>query len=118
MTTEIPHWHKLVPFALRARQVVVGRARLTQLQKKLAFLMISTDISENSKKEALRDYGCPVYQLMTMTEIQELFGFKGTKMLGFLRSSLSNAIAAEWKTFKLKAINDGNDNEEYEKSDF
>lgn len=82
-------FEKLAPFMLRARAVEVGRDRLAQIKKKLAYVLITTDISDNSKQEILRMFSCPVYQKFTSEEIETMFGFRGTKVLGFHRSTLS-----------------------------
>ena len=82
-------FEKLAPFMLRAKTVEVGRDRLNQIKKRLACLLITTDISENSKKEMLETFSCPVYQHFTSQEIEQMFGFRGTKVLGFHRSPLT-----------------------------
>ena len=97
----VPLWRKLIPFALRARVVLVGRERIMQYRKRLAFLLITEDISENSRNEALRIFPCPIYQLLTMEGVEEVFGYKGTKVLGFRRSPLSRSIAEALKEFRV-----------------
>lgn len=82
-------FEKLAPFMLRARTVEVGRDRLIQIKKRLAFLLITEDISENSKAELLHTFKCPIYQYFTSEQIESMFGFRGTKVLGFHRSPLS-----------------------------
>lgn len=83
---------KLSPFAVRAGIAETGRQRLLQHRNKLAFLLITEDISENSRDEVIRDFACPVYQALTMELVGELFGFKGTKIIGFRRNVLSTQI--------------------------
>ena len=85
-------FEKMAPFMLRARVVEVGRDRLAQVKKKLACLLITTDISENSKNEMLASFSCPVYQHFTSEEIEAMFGFHGTKVLGFHRSPLTQSV--------------------------
>lgn len=86
---------------MRARVVEVGRERLAQLRNRLAFIIVTEDISENSRDKALHEFACPVYQCMSSEEIEELFGFKGTKMVGFHRSPLANALLNELKPFLI-----------------
>ncbi len=86
---------------LRARAVEVGRERLEQVKNRLAFLLITTDISENSRKKMLEEFPCPVYQCLTSADIEEMFGFKGTKVLGFRRSPLSVSVLPELKEFLI-----------------
>ncbi len=83
---------KLAPFAVRAGLVETGRQRLQQHRNKLAFLLLTEDLSENSKKEFLRDFACPIYQALTMEELERLFPFHGTKVLGFRRGPLAVSI--------------------------
>ncbi len=83
---------KLAPFAVRAGLVETGRQRLLQHRNKLAFLLLAEDLSENSRKEFLRDFACPVYQALTMVELERLFPFHGTKVLGFRRGPLAVSI--------------------------
>ncbi len=83
---------KLSPFAVRAGLVETGRQRLLQHRNKLAFLLLTEDLSENSKKEFLRDFACPIYQALTMEELERLFPFQGTKALGFRRGPLAVSI--------------------------
>ena len=85
-------FEKMAPFMLRARVVEVGRERLVQIKKKLACLIISTDISENSKNEMLSTFNCPIYQCFTSKEIEAIFGFRGTKVLGLHRSPLTQSV--------------------------
>ena len=88
---------KIVPFMLRAKNVEVGRDRLSQIRNRLAFLLVTEELSENSRDKILRTFPCPVYQALTMADIARLFGFQGTKVLGFRRSSLSSAAQRVFK---------------------
>ncbi len=83
---------KLAPFALRSRQVVVGRERLVQLRNRLAFVLMTTDMSERSRRELTPIFPCPQVCALTSADIVRLFGFHNTKLLGFRRGSLANAI--------------------------
>ncbi|MBQ7651376.1 MAG: Gfo/Idh/MocA family oxidoreductase [Victivallales bacterium] len=93
---------KLAPFMLRARAVEVGRDRLEQVKNRLAFMLITTDLSENSRKKILEEFSCPIYQCLTSGDIEELFEFKGTKVLGFRRSPLSVSVLPELKEFLIE----------------
>ncbi|MBR0460149.1 MAG: hypothetical protein IJJ26_13005 [Victivallales bacterium] len=97
----LEQFRKLAPFMRRANAVVTGRGKLAQLRH-LAFVIVTTDISENSRDQALRDYACPVYQCLTSAEIQELFGLENTKLLGFPASALANSVKEELAPFLLK----------------
>ncbi len=91
---------KLAPFARKAAIIVVGRDRLLQMKNRLAFVLITEDIAENSRKKALESFPCPIFQKYKSEDIQKLFGFYGTKMLGFKRSPISNKIMQELKEFR------------------
>ncbi|NMA43079.1 MAG: hypothetical protein GX946_06835 [Oligosphaeraceae bacterium] len=95
-------FERLAPFMLRSGIVQVGRQRLSQLRKRLAFILISEDISENSRKEFLWDYSCPVFQCLKSDDFARIFNYRGTKALGFLRSPLSTKAMQDLKAFKLK----------------
>jgi len=85
-------FEKLAPFALRSRQVVVGRERLVQLRNRLAFVLMTTDMSERSRRELAAIFPCPQVCALTSADIERLFGFRNTKLLGFRRGSLANGM--------------------------
>lgn len=88
---------RLAPFMLKARAVEVGRDRLWQIRNKLAFLLVTTDLAENSREKLLKAFPCPIYQALTMEDIARLFGYQGTKVLGFRRSPLSTTAQRAFK---------------------
>ena len=93
-----PSVERLYPFALRARVVVVGKALLNKLRKKLHFLLVTRDLSEKRLAEMLRSYkGTPILQIYEARHIEELFGYNNTKVLGFKKSSLAVSIYRELK---------------------
>ena len=82
----------LAPFVQRSGVAETGRQRLLQHRAKLAFVWVTRDLSENSLKETLKEFPCPVYQALLSQDIAELFGFQGTKIVGFRRGSLSVGV--------------------------
>ena len=93
-----PSVERLYPFALRARVVVVGEALLNKLRKKLHFLLITRDLSEKRQAEIIRSYkATPILQIYETKDIEMLFGYKNTKILGFKKSSLAVSIYRELK---------------------
>lgn len=93
---------KIAPFMRKAGVVVVGRERLLQLRNRLAYVLITNDISENTRQMVVETFKCPVYQCLTSEDIEKLFNYKGTKLLGFRRSPMSNAVLADIRPFIVK----------------
>ncbi len=83
---------KLAPFVVRSHAAVTGRQKLVQQQRKLAFVLMTMDVSENSRKEVLRELFCPVYQALTMAEVEELFHLTNTKILGFRLGGMATSL--------------------------
>lgn len=93
---------RLFPFALRARILIVGRDTLLRNKSRLHFILITHDLSDQSRKEILSDFGhYPVVQRYTMAELEGFFQLKGTKVLGFAKSGLAQSIYAEMKEHRL-----------------
>jgi hypothetical protein len=89
---------RLFPFVLRAGIVITGRDHLRRQRRRLQFLLISTDISENSRREILNDFPeLPVLRRFSSAEIEQHFHFKNTKAIGFKKSALALSI---WREFK------------------
>lgn len=93
---------RLFPFVLRSRILLVGRDTLSRSKSKLHFVLITTDISDNSRKQILQDFAhYPVIQCYTAPEIEQFFAVKGAKVLGFQKSGLAQSIYAELKDFRI-----------------
>jgi len=93
---------RLFPFALRARILIPGRETLLRSKRRLHFVLITTDLSEHSRKEILSDFAhYPVVQRYTAAELETFFALKGTKVLGFAKSGLAQSIYAEIKEQRL-----------------
>jgi hypothetical protein len=93
---------RLFPFALRARILIPGRETLLRSKRRLHFVLITTDLSEHSRKEILSDFAhYPVVQRYTAAELEIFFALKGTKVLGFAKSGLAQSIYAEIKEHRL-----------------
>jgi len=87
---------RLFPFALRSRIVVAGRDALRARRKKLQLLIVTPDLSENSRESVAKEFpGVRVFQGLSQEEIERHFGFRGTKVIGFLRSPLAVSITRE-----------------------
>jgi hypothetical protein len=93
---------RLFPFVLRARILLVGRDLLRRSKRRLHFVLVTDDLSEQSRKEVLSDFAhYPVVQCYTSAELEQFFGLKGTKVLGFAKSDLAQSIYAELKEHRL-----------------
>ena len=93
---------RLFPFVVRSRILLVGRDRLRHSKSKLHFVLITLDISEQSRAEVLSNFAhYPVVQHYTSAELEQFFGLQGTKVLGFAKSGLAQSIYAELKQHRL-----------------
>lgn len=96
---------RLFPFALRSRILVVGRDGARRRKGRLQFLLITTDISENSREQMLQDFAdCPVVQRYTSAELEQHFKVRGAKVIGFLKSGLAKSLYDELKSHRLKPL--------------
>ena len=98
---------RLFPFVLRSRNLMVGRETLGRSKSKLHFVLITLDISEQSRAEVLSDFAYyPVVQLYTSEQLEQFFGVKGAKVIGFEKSGLAQSIYAEVKQHRInKPVN-------------
>ena len=93
---------RLYPFALRARIVVPGREAMAHQQGRLLFVLITTDLSAKSRERIQHDFGrLPIVECYTAAQVESFFAFRGTKVLGFRRSTLAQAMLKELKAFRL-----------------
>jgi hypothetical protein len=93
---------RLFPFVMKSRNLLVGRDTLRRSKSKLHFVLITTDISEGSRKEILADFShYPVVQKYTSSDLDKFFGVKGAKAVGFAKSGLAQSIYAEMKESRI-----------------
>ena len=93
---------RLFPFVLRSGVLVIGRDALRRRKGKLHFVLITTDISANSRDEILRDFAhYPVVQHYQATDLERLFNVRGAKVIGFAKAGLSQSIYAELKMHRI-----------------
>lgn len=86
-------FEKLLPFAIRAGMPIAGRYKLSRLAKKLAFVWITEDLSENSVQEVKNSLRfCPVIRFGNVDYVTEQLHFNNTKIIGFKKSSISNSL--------------------------
>ena len=93
---------RLFPFVLRARILLLGRETLLRSKSKLHFVLITDDLSEQSRKEILSEFAhYPIVQRYTSAELEQFFGLKETKVLAFAKSGLAQSIYAEMKEYRI-----------------
>jgi hypothetical protein len=93
---------RLFSFVLRSRILIVGRDTLARSKSRLHFVLITRDLSENSRAEVLSDFAhYPVVQHYTAEELEKFFGIKGAKVIGFEKSGLAQSLYAELKEHRI-----------------
>ncbi len=93
---------RLFPFVLRSRVLLVGRDTLRRSKRKLHFVLITRDLSDNSRQEILSEFvHYPVVQHYTSGELGNFFGVKGAKVVGFQKSGLAQSVYAGLKEHRL-----------------
>lgn len=93
---------RLFPFVLKSRGLIIGRETLARSKGRLHFVLITTDISENSREQILKDFmHYPVVQHYTTADLEKSFNVRGAKVLGFTKSGLAQSIYAELKQHRI-----------------
>jgi hypothetical protein len=93
---------RLFSFVLRSRILIVGRDKLARSKSRLHFVLITRDISENSRAEILSNFAhYPVVQHYTAEELEDFFDIRGAKVVGFEKSGLAQSIYAELKEHRI-----------------
>lgn len=93
---------RLFPFVLRARILLLGRETLLRNRNRLHFVLITRDLSERSRTEALSEFRhYPIVELYTSAELQHWFKIRGAKVIGFAKSSLAQSIYAELRAHRI-----------------
>ena len=93
---------RLFPFVLRSRNLIVGRDNLGRSKRRLHFILITTDISDNSLAEIRSAFShYPIVQNYTSADLEKHFGVKGAKVVGFEKSGLAQSLYAELKQHRI-----------------
>lgn len=93
---------RLFPIVLKARALIVGRDTLRRSKGRLHFILVTTDLSENSRAQVLKDFAhYPIVEHYTAVDLEKFFGLKGTKVVGFAKSGLAQSIYAELKAHRV-----------------
>jgi len=95
---------RLFPFVLKTRSLIIGRDSLMRSKGKLHFVLITTDIAENSRADILANFThYPVVQHYTSADLENFFNIRGAKAVGFAKSGLAQSIYAELKPYRINA---------------
>jgi hypothetical protein len=93
---------RLFSFVLRSRILIVGRDTLARSKSRLHFVLITRDISENSRAEILTNFAhYPVVQHYTAEDLEKFFDIRGAKVVGFEKSGLAQSLYAELKEHRI-----------------
>lgn len=93
---------RLFPFVLRARSLLIGRETLTRSKSRLQFVLMTRDISENSRAQVLADFAhYPVVECYQASDLETFFNIRGAKVIGFAKSDLAKSIYAEMKEWRV-----------------
>ena len=93
---------RLFPFVLKSHALIVGRDTLVRSKSRLHFVLITTDISENSREQILKDFAhYPVVQYYIAADLEKYFRIQGAKVVGFAKSGLAQSIYAELKERRI-----------------
>ncbi len=96
---------RLFPFALRSRILVVGRQALWSSRKHLQFILITHDLSTQSRRKVLQDYPHhPIIEHYRSEDLLHHFGLQGTKILGFKKSALAQSLLRELHAHQLPLV--------------
>ena len=98
---------RLFPFAIRAGILIPGYERIVASRSKLQFVLVSTDVSENTLAKVsgtLNDY--PIIQHYDSESLYDYFDLLNCRVLGFEKSTLSTSIYQELREFRLNKPQD------------
>lgn len=83
----------LFGFAQKSRQIVVGRDNLKRKRRQLQFILYTDDLAASSREWLDTEFdGLDRVNMYTSADIERLFQLSNTKIIGFLRSPLSQSI--------------------------
>jgi hypothetical protein len=95
---------RLFPFVLRSRNLIIGRETLGRSKRRLHFVLITVDLSEASREEILWEFNhYPIIQRYSSADLDQFFGIKGAKVIGFQKSGLAQSLYAELKEYRINA---------------
>lgn len=87
---------------LKSRGLIIGRETLARSKGRLHFVLITDDISANSREQILKDFmHYPVVQHYSTADLENFFQVRGAKVIGFTKSGLAQSIYAELKPHRI-----------------
>ena len=93
---------RLFPFVLKSRILIVGRDAIWRSRHRLHFVLITRDLSDNSREEILSGFApYPIVQHFSSQDLDKFFAIKGAKVVGFQKSGLAQSIYAELKEHRI-----------------
>ena len=93
---------RLFPFAKRSAITIVGRQKMYHGQNRIAFVLVATDISDNSMQELKKNMArTPLVQRFSSDEFKMHFDRDNAKMIAFKKSDLASSILAELKAYRI-----------------
>lgn len=97
------NFETLMAFCKRARNFLLGRETILRRRHQLHFILMTRDISENSRKEILykfRPY--PIVHFGVSEEICRLLGIHNAKVIGFTKGGLSQSLYRCLKSYRIE----------------
>lgn len=87
---------------LKSRGLIIGRETLARSKGRLHFVLLTEDITSNSREQILKDFAhYPVVQRYTAADLEKFFGIRGARVIGFVKSGLAQSIYAELKSHRI-----------------
>jgi hypothetical protein len=77
---------------------------LLRSKRHLQFVLITTDLSSNSREEVLEAFAhYPILQAYSAAQLESFFRVRNAKVVGFKKSGLAQSIYRELKGFRINA---------------
>ncbi len=93
---------RLFPFAKRSAITMVGRQKMYHAKDRIAFVLVATDLSDNSMQELKKNMErTPLVQKFSSDELKIHFDEENVKMIAFKKSDLASSILAELQLYRI-----------------
>lgn len=92
----------LLAFSKRSRNFILGRESIYRKRHQLHFVLVTQDLSENSRKEILYKFQhYPVVRFGNSDSICKALGIHGAKVIGFTKGGLSKSLYELMKPHRI-----------------